>query len=116
LKPINPEAMMGLVPSGSRNVLAKSLDLLDGIVECCQRFVNGKPQKIDVISAVVTTAAARPTAANDYPKEVTTCIFLNAAEMRVGAEIIDRSKKFRDKIKSRFISTISGLIATLPYS
>ena len=40
LKPINPEATMGLVPSGSRNVLAKSLDLPDGIFECCRRFVN----------------------------------------------------------------------------
>jgi diacylglycerol kinase (ATP) len=88
--------------------------LPDGIVECCQRFVNGKPQKIDVIAAVITTAEAPTTAASDLPKEVTTRIFLNAAEMGVGAEIIDRSKKIRDKIKSRFISTISGVIATLP--
>jgi diacylglycerol kinase (ATP) len=108
LKPINPEAMMGLVPSGSRNVLAKSLDLPEGIVECCQRFVNVKPQKIDVISALITTAGS------DYPKEVAARIFLNAAEIGVGAEIIDRSKKIRDKLKSRFISTISGVIATLP--
>ena len=79
LKPINPEAMMGLVPSGSRNVLAKSLDLPDGIVECCQRFVNAKPQKIDVISALITIAAS------DYPKEVAALIFLNAAEIGVGA-------------------------------
>jgi diacylglycerol kinase family enzyme len=114
LKPINPEAMMGLVPSGSRNVLAKSLDLPDGIVECCQRFVNAKPLKIDVISALITSPPAPPAAVNDYPKEVTTRIFLNAAEIGVGAEIIDRSKKIRDKIKSRFISTISGIIATLP--
>jgi diacylglycerol kinase (ATP) len=115
LKPINPEATMGLVPSGSRNVLAKSLDLPDGIVECCQRFVNAKPQKIDVIAAVITTAAEAPaTASIDHPKEVSARIFLNAAEIGVGAEIIDRSKKIRDKIKSRFISTISGVIATLP--
>ena len=73
MKPINPEAMMGLVPSGSRNVLAKSLDLPEGIVECCQRFVNAKPQKIDVISALITIAAS------DYPKEVAARIFLNAA-------------------------------------
>jgi diacylglycerol kinase (ATP) len=115
LKPINPEATMGLVPSGSRNVLAKSLDLPDGIVECCQRFVDAKPQKIDVIAAVITTAAEAPaTASIDHPKEVSARIFLNAAEIGVGAEIIDRSKKIRDKIKSRFISTISGVIATLP--
>ena len=111
LKPINPEAMMGLVPAGLRNVLAKSLDLPDGIVECCQRFVNAKPQMIDVISALVTTAPATP---NDHSKGVAARIFLNAAEIGVGAEIIDRSKKIRDKIKSRFISTISGVIATLP--
>jgi diacylglycerol kinase family enzyme len=113
LKLINPEATMGLVPSGSRNVLTKSLDLPDGIIECCQRFVNGKPQKIDVIAAVITTAEAPATAASDHPKEVTTRLFLNAAEIGVGAEIIDRSKKIRDKINSRFISTISGVIATL---
>ncbi|MDP9287881.1 MAG: hypothetical protein M3P08_06740 [Thermoproteota archaeon] len=114
LKLINPEATMGLVPSGSRNVLTKSLDLPDGIIECCQRFVNGKPQKIDVIAAVITTAEAAATAESDHQKEVTTRIFLNAAEIGVGAEIIDRSKKIRDKIKSRFISTISGVITTLP--
>jgi diacylglycerol kinase family enzyme len=114
LKLINPEATMGLVPSGSRNVLTKSLDLPDGIVECCQRFVNAKPQKIDVIAAVITTAEAAATAESDHQKEVTTRIFLNAAEIGVGAEIIDRSKKIRDKIKSRFISTISGVITTLP--
>ena len=114
LKLINPEATMGLVPSGSRNVLTKSLNLPDGIIECCQRFVNGKPQKIDVIAAVITTAEAAATAESDHQKEVTTRIFLNAAEIGVGAEIIDRSKKIRDKIKSRFISTISGIIATLP--
>jgi diacylglycerol kinase (ATP) len=114
LKLINPEATMGLVPSGSRNVLTKSLDLPDGIIGCCQRFVNGKPQKIDVIAAVITTAEAAATAESDHQKEVTTRIFLNAAEIGVGAEIIDRSKKIRDKIKSRFISTISGVITTLP--
>jgi len=34
--------------------------------------------------------------------------------MGVGAEIIYRSKKIRDKIKSRLVSTISSIIATLP--
>lgn len=114
LKPINPEAVMALVPSGTRNVLAKSLDLPEGIVECCQRFVNGKPQKIDVIAAVTATAASVSTQSNDHSKEVTARIFLNAAEMGVGAEIIYRSKKIRDKIKSRLASTISSIIATLP--
>lgn len=118
LKPINAQAIMGLIPSGSRNVLAKSLDLPDGIVECCKRFVNAKPQNIDVIAALVTatpptTTKPQATAAKDHLK-VTARIFLNAAEIGVGAEIIDRSKKIRDKIKSRFVSTISSVVATLP--
>jgi diacylglycerol kinase family enzyme len=116
LKPINPDAIMGVVPAGSRNVLAKSLDLPEGIVECCKRFVNGKPNKIDVISASATspTQTDTNTNTNRQSKEVTTRIFLNAAEIGVGAEIIDRSKKIRDKVKSRFVSTISSVIATLP--
>jgi diacylglycerol kinase (ATP) len=115
LKPLNPEAVITLVPCGTRNVLAKSLDLPRGIVECCQRFVNGKPQKIDVTAAVTATAASVSTHSNDHSKEVTARIFLNAAEMGgVGAEIIYRSKKIRDKIKSRIVSTISSIIATLP--
>ena len=115
LKPINPEAMIGLVPSGSRNVLARSLDLPKGIIECCQRFVNAKPRKIDVIAAVITTEAeASARTSTDHPKKIRTRVFLNAAEIGIAAEIIDRSKKIRDKIKSRFISTISGVIATLP--
>jgi diacylglycerol kinase (ATP) len=64
--------------------------------------------KIDVISALITTAA------KDHPREVAARIFLNAAEIGVGAEIIDRSKRIRDMIKSRIASTISGVIATLP--
>src|ERR671914_2721955 len=39
LKPINPDAIMGVVPAGTRNVLAKSLGLPEGIIECCKNFV-----------------------------------------------------------------------------
>ncbi|HEY7079633.1 MAG TPA: diacylglycerol kinase family protein [Nitrososphaeraceae archaeon] len=116
LKPINPHAMMGVVPAGSRNVLAKSLNLPDGIIECCKRFMIGKPQKIDVISASTTSTTQTDTNTNTnvQSKEVKTHLFLNAAEIGVGAEIIDRSKKIRDKVKSRLVSTISSVIATLP--
>ena len=116
LKPIESDAIMGVVPAGSRNVSAKSLDLPDGIVECCQRFVNGKPQKIDVISALTTRiSTGKPgTDAKDHSEGVITRLFLNADEIGVGAEIIDRSKKIRDKVRSRIVSTISSVIATLP--
>ena len=51
LGPINPEAFMAVVPCGTRNVLARSLDLPSQLEDCCQRFVNGNPVKIDVISS-----------------------------------------------------------------
>jgi diacylglycerol kinase family enzyme len=96
--------VMALVPCGTRNVLAKSSDLPKRIVECCQRFVNGKPQKFDVNAAVTASAASVSTHSNDSSNEVTARIFLNAAKMGVGAEIIYRSKK----IKSRIVSTVSS--------
>ena len=71
-------------------------------------------KKIDVIAAVTATAASASTQSNDQSKEVKARIFLNAAEMGVGAEIIYRSKKIRDKIKRRLVSTISSIVATLP--
>jgi len=41
-------------------------------------------------------------------------ICLNAAEIGIGAEIIDRSKIVREKINSRIVSTALGIISTLP--
>jgi diacylglycerol kinase family enzyme len=41
--------------------------------------------------------------------------FLNAAEIGLGAEIINRSKTVREKVSSsRILSTITGIVATLP--
>jgi diacylglycerol kinase (ATP) len=108
LRQINPDAVFGIIPSGTRNVLAKSLNLPDGEVECCKHFVESKPQRIDVISALVTKTSDEETSM-EVPR-----IFLNAAEMGVAAEIIDRSKKIKDKVKNRIISTISSVVATLP--
>lgn len=106
IKPVNPDAIMGLIPSGTRNVLAKSLDFPEEIMECCNNFVNNKVQRIDVISATVTNS-------DDHIKTFTK-VFLNAAEIGFGAEIIDRSKKVRSKIKSRLISTLTGILTTMP--
>jgi diacylglycerol kinase (ATP) len=111
LSQINPDAVFGIVSSGTRNVLAKSLDLPAGDLECCKHFAASKKQKkIDVISATVTNSSDESTHATVAP----TRIFLNAAEIGVGAEIIDRSKKIREKIKSRIVSTVSSLITTIP--
>jgi diacylglycerol kinase family enzyme len=47
------------VPSGTRNVLVKSLDIPDGIEECCQTFVCGKQKMIDVTSVAVADPETR---------------------------------------------------------
>jgi diacylglycerol kinase family enzyme len=106
LNPINIKAIMGLIPSGTRNVLAKSLDFPEEVMECCHNFIRGKTQEIDVISATVTDA-------KDHSKTITK-VFLNAAEIGFGAEIIDRSKKLRSKINSRIMSTIASIATSLP--
>jgi diacylglycerol kinase (ATP) len=109
MTPINPQATMGLLPSGTRNVLAKSLDFPQDLAEGCNSITKGKPKKIDVIIATVTS-----TEPQSKSSRLVTRIFLNAAEIGVGAEIIDRSKKVRSKIKSRLLSTIASIFVTLP--
>src|ERR671913_726459 len=106
LKPINPDAIMGVVPAGTRNVLAKSLGLPEGIVACCKTFDLGKPKKVDAIYATVTSEGD--------PSSTTSRICLNAAEMGVAGEIIERSKKVREVVNSRIVSTITSIAATLP--
>lgn len=106
LKPINRNAQMGVIAGGTRNVLAKSLGLPEGVIDCVRTFSLGKPKKIDVIGATVTNP-------QDH-SSMNTRVFLNAAEMGVGAEIIERSKKVRKVVNSRIVSTIASVVSTLP--
>jgi diacylglycerol kinase family enzyme len=105
---------MGFFPSGTRNVLARSLDFPEGIAQCCSNFMVGKSRKIDVIGATVTPVNTTAQSSDGSPRLVTR-IFLNAAELGVAAEIIGRSKIVRDKVKSRFVSTVASLAVTVPY-
>lgn len=105
LQAVNPDAIMALVPCGTRNVLAKSIGLPEGVVECCHAFSSGTLKKIDVIAA---------TATNEDHTTTSKRLFLNAAEIGLGAEIIDRSKKVRKAVNSRLLSTVAGIIATVP--
>jgi len=41
-------------------------------------------------------------------------VCLNAAEMGIAGEIIERSKKVREVVNSRIVSTITSIAATLP--
>jgi diacylglycerol kinase family enzyme len=92
LRPTSSDAIMGILPSGTRNVLAKSLDLSSDVVQCCHNFTTSKPKKIDVINTTVND----PDTTTGRIK-TSTKIFLNAAEIGIGAEIIDRSKKVKSK-------------------
>lgn len=104
LKRISPDSVMGIVPCGTRNVLARSLGLPESIVECCRNFTVGRPKKIDVIVASVM--------AQDR-KSWRSRVYLNAAEIGLGAEIIERSRKVRRVVNSRTVSTVTGILATL---
>lgn len=107
LKPINTSARLAIVPCGTRNVLAKSLGLPEGVVECCRSISSvTTPAKLDVIGVQATNKEDGSTT----PMR----IMLNAAEMGIAAEIIDRSKKVRNVVKSRFVSTVTAILATLP--
>src|SRR5437867_2571832 len=106
LKLINPKGIMYVIPSGSRNVLAKSLELKHQGAESLMRIRHMKRRKMDVIAATITD--------KETPSLTHNRIVLNAAEIGVGAEIIDRSKKVRGKVKNRLVSTMASLIATLP--
>ena len=106
LKLINPKGILHVVPSGSRNVLARSLELKHQGVESLIRIRHMKRRKIDVIAATITD--------KDNPSLTHDRIVMNAAEIGAGAEIIDRSKKVRGKIKNRLASTMTSIIATLP--
>jgi hypothetical protein len=94
----------------------KSLDLPIEMMTCYQNFTRGGlKKKIDVISATVTNPSNGSTTTITTTTITTTSrIFLNAGEIGVAAEIIDRSKKVRDKVKSRIVSTLSSVVATLP--
>jgi diacylglycerol kinase (ATP) len=106
LKLINPKGILHVVPSGSRNVLARSLELKHQGVESLIRIRHMKRRKIDVIAAIITD--------KDNPSLTHDRIVMNAAEIGAGAEIIDRSKRVRGKVKNRLVSTMASIIATLP--
>lgn len=107
LKPINSNSMMTILPCGTRNVLIQSLSLPNDFKECCSILCDCKTsKKIDVIAALVTD----PTNHSKLIRRV----FLNAAEIGIGAEIISKAKDIRKKVNSRLLSTIAGIATTIP--
>lgn len=106
LRPINPDAVITILPCGTRNVLVRSLGLPSDLEECCKVLAKSKAtKKIDVISAIVRDT--------ENPSNLIQRVFLNAAEMGMGAEVIDKAKETRKKVKSRLLSTLIGLFSTV---
>ncbi|MGE0243327.1 MAG: diacylglycerol kinase family protein [Nitrososphaeraceae archaeon] len=105
LTPISKEAVLGIIPAGTRNILAKSLNIPLDPQLICNKINKMKSKKIDVISVLFNQKSNRM-------KKIYVC--LNAAEIGLGAEIIDKSKTVREKINSRLLSTAVGIISTLP--
>ena len=105
-KPVNSAAVMAVFPCGTRNVLVKSLDLPADFAECCQNFETYKLQKVDVISVKATNI--------ENHSKTSMRIYLNAAEIGIGAEVIDKAKKVRNVVNNRLISTVTGLVTTVP--
>ena len=101
---ISSKVVFYIIPGGTRNILAKSLNIPTDPIDVCNNIKMLKPKKIDIISVVSQNSRKR--------FQIRIC--LNAAEIGIGAEIIDRAKLIREKINSRIISTALGIISTLP--
>lgn len=108
IEQINPDATMTILPGGTRNVLVRSLGLPSDFVECCERLSESKnTKKIDAIGSILKKD-------DQEDSKNTFRLFLNAAEIGLGAEIIERGKMVRDQVSSRIISTMTGILTTLP--
>ncbi|MFW9880612.1 MAG: diacylglycerol/lipid kinase family protein [Candidatus Thorarchaeota archaeon] len=106
MKSINPNAIFSFIPSGTRNVFATSLNLPMDLNEYATKINNLKKKKLDIISVQYTVPG---TSIFSKPR-----LCFNAVEIGAGAEIIKRSKLVRSKVNSRFLSTIAGIVSTLP--
>jgi diacylglycerol kinase (ATP) len=111
---INPEAILTVLPGGTRNILVKSLGLPSEFEECCKAVSStNNYKKIDVIATIIHNRNDDNNTEQEK-EQYTGRIILNAAEIGISAEIINRSKMVRDRISSRLLSTITGVLATLP--
>jgi diacylglycerol kinase (ATP) len=106
IKPVNREAVMGFLPTGTRNVLARSFSLPKGVEANLQRILDHEPITTDVLAIHLNGQKTNEAVA---PR-----IFLNAAEIGEGARMSERSKKIRKVINSRAISTIATVVSTVP--
>jgi hypothetical protein len=82
--------------------MIRSLSLPPDFEECCKILSTfDNIQRIDVTAAIMM-------ASNDEDSKSKFRILLNAAEMGLVGEIIDKPKLIRNQIPSRLISTITN--------
>jgi diacylglycerol kinase (ATP) len=72
-----------------------------------KKSISDNFQNVDVIAAIVM-------AKNEENSKPKFRLFINAAEMGLGAEIIDMSQSVRNQIRNRLLTTATEIIATLP--
>ncbi|MFB5599595.1 MAG: diacylglycerol/lipid kinase family protein [Nitrososphaeraceae archaeon] len=106
MKNINPKAIFSIIPAGTRNVFANSLDLPRQFDDYIKNLGKLKAKRIDVISSKYTIPGSKKFS---KPR-----LCFNAVEIGAGAEIIERSKLIRNRVNSRLLSTITGILSTLP--
>jgi len=108
LEQMDGDCIMTILPGGTRNVLVRSLGLPQDFEECCKYVSESTTtQMVDIISCVAKVSTEN-FSGNRFR------VFLNAAEIGLGAEIIEKGKIVRDQISSRILSTITSIVATLP--
>jgi len=97
----NSEAILTVLPGGTRNILVKSLGLPSEIEECCKTVTTTDNfKKIDVIAAVIHNRNA------DKDKDYVSRIILNAAEIGVRGELLIRFKMVETKSRIGWYPTI----------
>jgi YegS/Rv2252/BmrU family lipid kinase len=100
-RPINPQAALGIVPSGSGCDLARSLGIPKSLEGALRVIVDGPSTSIDVGKATFRTPAGR-----DEER-----FFLNIADFGVGGEVVARVN--RNRLERRASSYVRCLVTTM---
>ena len=100
-RPINPEATLGIVPSGTGCDFARSLRIPLGLKGALQVIADGPSSLIDVGKATFRTSAGR-----DEER-----YFLNISDFGIGGEVV--AKVNRNRMERRASSYVKCLVTTM---
>lgn len=107
-QPINPQATLGIIPSGSGGDFARTLGLKRTLVDAAKDLLNAKPKMIDVgLIKFSPSPIPSPLTPDPCPRH-----FINIAEAGLGGLVMQKVNAKNKKIPAllRYISgTIQGL-------